>query len=188
MKKGKLTAVYGPMFSGKTTYLISQFDKGSGAVVFKPDLDARFTKRPVVVSHDQVEIPAVLVNHMLPQEMSLLVGDLVTVMIDEVNFFTDELIPVIRRFLREGRDVYVAGLSYDSERLSWEPMATLIAMADEKMELTARCDGKGCTAPAIWSYRKLPKEARVKVAGADEYGAACEEHYDQLHHNPKRKK
>ena len=49
MTKGKLTAVYGSMFSGKTTYLIEQFDKGSSAVVFKPDLDERYTKKPAVV-------------------------------------------------------------------------------------------------------------------------------------------
>ena len=49
MKKGKLIAVYGPMFSGKTTYLIEQFDKGRSAVVFKPDLDERYTKKPVVI-------------------------------------------------------------------------------------------------------------------------------------------
>ncbi len=190
MKKGKLIAVYGPMFSGKTTYLIEQFDKGRSAVVFKPDLDERYTKKPVVISHDQVMIPAVLVDNNHPGEMQSLVADFMTVMIDEVNFFHDSLIAVVEQFLSEGRDVFIAGLTFDSERNVWDPMTKLVAMAEEKIEMTARCDGEGgkCSNPAIFSYRKIPKEELVRVAGADEYGAACAKHYVQLHHKPTGKK
>lgn len=188
-KKGILTAIYGPMFSGKTTYLIEQFDKGKSAVVFKPDLDERYTKKPVVVSHNQEMIPAVLVNHLKPEEMKSLVADFNVVMIDEVNFFHESLIGIIKTFLAEGRDVYVAGLFLDSERNIWGPMSTLIAMADEKVEVSARCDGDGgkCKSPAVLTYRKIPKTEQVRVAGADEYGAACELHYETLHHRPKGK-
>lgn len=187
MKKGILTAVYGPMFSGKTTCLIEQFDKGASAVVFKPDLDERYTKKPVVISHNQAMIPAVLVNHLKPEEMRELVGDFKTVMIDEANFFHDSLIEIIKTFLREGRNVYVAGLYLDSERNVWGPMMTLIAMADKKVEVTARCDGDNgtCKSPAVLTYRKIPKTEQVRVAGADEYGAACELHYEELHHRPR---
>lgn len=190
MKKGTLTAVYGPMFSGKTTYLIEQFDKGKSAVVFKPDLDERYTKKPVVVSHNQEMIPAVLVNHLKPEEMRDLVGDFKVVMIDEVNFFHESLIEVIKTFIEEGRNVYVAGLYLDSERNVWGPMTTLIEMADKKVEVTARCDGdKGkCQSPAVLTYRKIPKTEQVRVAGADEYGATCELHYEELHHRPRGKK
>jgi thymidine kinase len=187
MKKGKLTAVYGPMFSGKTTYLIDQFDRGKSTVVFKPDLDERYTKKPVVVSHNQAMIPAVLVNHLKPEEMKDLVADFKVIMIDEVNFFHESLITMVKQFLREGRDVYVAGLFLDSERNIWGPMTTLIKLADVKVEVTARCDGQGgkCKSPAILSYRKIPKTEQVRVAGVDEYGATCELHYEELHHRPK---
>ena len=190
MKKGKLIAVYGPMFSGKTTYLIEQFDKGSSAVVFKPDLDERYTKKPVVISHNQVMIPAVLVNHMRPEEMRALVGDFKVVMIDEVNFFHDSLIETVDQFLNEGRDVFVAGLFLDSECNVWGPMTKLIEMADKKVEVSAKCDGEEgkCKSSATLTYRKIPKTEQVRVAGADEYGAACEMHYEKLHHRPKGNK
>lgn len=189
MTKGKLVAVYGPMFSGKTTYLIEQFDKGASAVVFKPDLDERYTKKPVVISHNQAMIPAVLVNHLKPEEMKDLVGDFKVVMIDEVNFFHDSLIDTVKTFLDEGRDIYVAGLALDSERQIFGPMTRLIELADETVEVAARCDGDGakCKEPATLSYRKIPKTEQVRVAGADEYGAACTKHYDGLHHRPKGK-
>jgi thymidine kinase len=189
MKKGTLVAVYGPMFSGKTTYLIEQFGGGENAVVFKPDLDERFTKKPLVVSHNQEMIPAVLVNHLKPDEMKALVADFKKVMIDEVNFFHESLIEVVKQFLNEGRDVYVSGLYLDSERVVWGPMAALIEMADKKIPVTARCDGDdgACKSPAVLSYRKIPKIEQVRVAGADEYGATCELHYEQLHHRPSGK-
>ncbi len=189
MTKGKLVAVYGSMFSGKTTYLIEQFDKGQSAVVFKPDLDERYTKKPMVVSHTQAMIPAVLVNHLKPEEMRELVGDFKVVMIDEVNFFHDSLLEIVKSFLEEGRDVYVAGLYLDSERNVWGPMTALIAIADNKVEVTARCDGDAgtCKSPAVLTYRKIPKTEQVRVAGADEYGATCELHYEELHHRPKGK-
>jgi thymidine kinase len=189
MKKGQLTAIYGPMFSGKTTYLIEQFDKGASTVVFKPDLDERYTKKPLVVSHNQEMIPAVLVNHLKPEEMKVLVADFKVVMIDEANFFHESLLGVIEQFLNEGRDVYVAGLYLDSERNIWGPMTSLIAVADKKIEVTARCDGEAgkCTSPAVLTYRKTPKLEQVRVAGADEYGATCELHYEQLHHRPSGK-
>jgi len=187
MKKGKLIAIYGPMFCGKTTYLIEQFDKGVSAVVFKPDLDERYTKKPLVVSHNQEMIPAVLVNHLKPEEMKSLVADFKVVMIDEVNFFHESLLSVIEQFLSEGRDVYVAGLYLDSERIVWGPMTTLIGIADSKIEMTAHCDGEGgkCQSPAILTYRKISKTEQVRVAGSDEYGATCELHYEELHHRPR---
>lgn len=183
MKKGKLSVIYGPMFSGKTTYLIKQFGNGEGTVVFKPDLDQRYTKQPVVVSHDKAEIPAVLVNNLKPEEMNWLVGEFARVMIDEVNFFVDSLIPVVKQFLNDGRDVYVSGLVLDSEGGVFGPMTKLVAIADEKIEVSARCDGQGgkCKNPATLSYRKIPKTEQVKVGGVDEYGACCSKHYDQLH-------
>ncbi|MBP9670555.1 hypothetical protein KBD75_04100 [Candidatus Woesebacteria bacterium] len=189
MIKGKLTAIYGPMFSGKTTYLIQQFDRGASTVVFKPDLDERYTKKPLVVSHNQEMIPAVLVNHLKPEEMKALVADFKVVMIDEVNFFHESLIGVIKQFLSEGRDVYVAGLYQDSERNLWGPMTALIELADKKVEVTARCDGDNgqCKSPAVLTYRKIPKVEQVRVAGADEYGATCELHYEGLHHRPSGK-
>lgn len=182
-KRGRLVAIFGPMFSGKTTYLIEQFDRGKNTVVFKPDLDQRYTKKPVVISHNKEMIPAVLVNNLKPEEMTSLVADYRCVMIDEVNFFDESLIAIVKGFLAEGREVYVAGLTHFADGEAWGPMNKLIAMSDEKVELTANCDGRAgkCRAPATRSYRKRVSKAKISVAGPEEYGAACEKHYRELH-------
>lgn len=187
MKRGKLVAIAGPMFAGKTSYLIKVYGEGRGVVVFKPDLDKRYTKRPVVVSHDRREIPSVLVNNDRPEEMLELVAEAKTVLIDEVNFFADSIREVVEKLRNQGVDVYVAGLNRYADGDEWGAMNALTQIADERYELTARCDGEGgkCKSPATRSYRKIPNMERVQVAGADEYGAACEEHYRKLHHAPR---
>lgn len=190
-KKGKLRVVWGPMFSGKTTYLIENFGQGHGVVVFKPDLEERYTKQPSVVTHDGLKIPAVLVDHRKPSEMKVLVGGAKLVLIDEANFFEPRvLVRTIREFLREGVDVCVDGLALDSELVVWEPMAGLIKMADESVELKAKCDGERgeCKAGAVYSYCKIPKKKRIQVAGEEIFGASCAEHYKGLHRRRLKKK
>jgi thymidine kinase len=188
MKKGKLVAIAGPMFAGKTTELIRIYGEGEGVVVFKPDLDKRYTKQPLVVSHDRVEIPSVLVNNDKPEEMLELIGETKTVLVDEVNFFTPSIVQVIEQLLTKGVDVYVAGLDRFADGGVWEPMAGLIKKADQVVMLTARCDGMEgeCKAPATRSYFKAPNMDKITVAGADQYGAACEQHYVELHHKGKQ--
>ena len=188
MKKGKLVAITGPMFAGKTTFLIKVYGDGDGVVVFKPDLDKRYTKRPVVVSHDRSEIPSVLVNNDRPEEILELVGESKKVLIDEVNFFGDQVVEVVKKLLNCGVDVYVAGLDRYADGDMWGSMQQFIQMAEEKHVLTARCDGEQgqCKNPATHSYRKVAEMDRVQVAGASEYGPACSEHYRILHHKPKQ--
>lgn len=191
LKRGKLTVVWGPMFSGKTTYLIENFGQGHGVVVFKPDLDERYTKKPAVVTHDGLKIPAVLVDHCAPSEMKILVGGSRLVLIDEANFFEPRaLVRTIQELLQEGVDVCVDGLALDSELAVWEPMAGLIKIADESIELKAKCDGDGgnCKRGAIYTYCKAPKKKRIEVAGAEVYGASCSKHYEELHHPRSKKK
>jgi thymidine kinase len=187
MSRGTLTAVYGPMFSGKTIYLIQQFGNGANTVVFKPSIDDRYTNRPAVVSSTKKEIPSVMVSHGHPEEMLQLVDDNERVFIDEANLFAMSLVTVVSELVNQGKQVYVSGLVLDSERNVWGPMTQILEMADEKVEVFARCDGDEgtCKNPATLSYRKIPKSEQVKVAGSDEYGACCETHYLKLHQPPK---
>lgn len=189
-KRGKLTVIWGPMFSGKTNWLIEKFGNGVGSVVFKPDLDARYTKEPLVISHDQDEMPAVLVNHRAPSEMLAMTEGVKRVLIDEANFFSQSLVEVIETMLEQGTDVCVDGLMLDSERVVWGPVKELLEKSDEEIELAARCDGDEgkCSREASLSYRKTPNKEQVRVAGSDEYGACCTDHYQDLHRKYKAKK
>lgn len=184
MKRGKLTTVTGPMFAGKSKILIEIYDSGANTVVFKPSIDTRYTNRPALVSKTNEEIPSVMVSPKDPDEMLELVDGSRRVIIDEANLFSQKLVETVTSLLKMGKQVFVGGLSLDSERVAWGPMNELIKLADEKVVLTARCDGENCSKVATLSYRKIPKTEQVKVGGVDEYGAACEDHYKILHHKP----
>lgn len=187
MRKGRLIAVCGPMFAGKTTLLIKEYGEGRGVVIFKPDLDRRFTKRPVLVTHDGEEIPSVLVNNDRPEEMLELVGEVDKVLVDEVNFFGQSLVAVVEELLARGKEVWVAGLDRYADGEPWGSMPRLKKLADRVYELTARCDGEGgkCREPAVYSYFKKPNMEKVTVAGVEEYGAACAKHHKELHQKSK---
>jgi len=59
--------------------------------------------------------------------------------IDEAQFFTGELVPVIRELLQNKKRVIVAGLDLDFRGEPFGIMPTLLALADEVTKLHAIC-------------------------------------------------
>src|SRR5689334_21897690 len=106
-----LTVIGGPMFSGKTTWLINYektLPKGTYEL-FKPTIDTRYGVHEYV-SHDGGRIPAHNLSVTNPQ-FSLLSSPINTILIDEVNFFDEKtLLPIIQEQLHKGRDIFAAGL------------------------------------------------------------------------------
>ena len=91
----KLTAVYGPMFAGKTTWIIKKISelegRGEKCLVFKPRLDNRYGKESKLHSHSGSSGQAILVDEQKPNQM-LYLWDVTsehhqTIIIDEVMFF-----------------------------------------------------------------------------------------------------
>lgn len=179
---------HGPMWSDKTTWLIDRCREKKKSIAFKPNIDNRYTAKAVLKSHSGTEAKAILVNKDRPKELLELAQKaegLERVIIDETNFFHRSLIKVIDQFIRQGIDVYAAGLMLDSDRKEFGPTKTLAALADEVIEGRARCDYRFangiCTRPAKYTYAKRKKDGQLVVGAADVYGAACEEHYHLLH-------
>lgn len=186
IKKGTLTVGHGPMFSGKTNWLIQEYGDGKGVLAFKPDIDTRYTTRPVLRSHSNQESPAILISL---GDIEVMLGEIRKavknrtirkIVVDEANFFPDDLADVLEVVLKEGVDVSVAGLLTDSERKDFGSTRALLKMADEVKAFTAHCDGEKCEVPAIYTYAKKQKQAQIVVGAGDIYGAACEAHYDEL--------
>ncbi len=100
-RRGTLTVGHGPMFSGKTSWLIREYGDGTGAIAFKPDIDKRYTARAVLSSHNHKESPAIMLSL---SELSVIVneavrakkkGGLTKILIDESNFFPDTIIDIV---------------------------------------------------------------------------------------------
>ncbi len=156
MQRGKLTLITGPMFSGKTTDLVNQMrileQHGRQRVIlFKPTQDTR-RSRTAAVTEDGLRMRATLVSAKQPEGMlqHILEKRAEIVGVDEVQFFNTRLAQVIEDILEFGCDVIAAGIDLDFRR---EPLATtalLLALADEVVKRTARCE---CGASARFSQR-----------------------------------
>jgi len=71
-RKGELTAIYGPMFSGKSGELIDQIESLGAvlkiSIMIKPDIDTRYD--PVqIVTHSGKKIDAFPVDTKTPQKI-----------------------------------------------------------------------------------------------------------------------
>jgi len=169
-----LTVVSGPMFAGKSEFLITFYhglreSRGWGAGyigVYKHALDKRYGAGEIVC-HSGKRIPAIPVGS--AEELYARIrsrGERV-VLVDEGQFFLDTdsdgsfaFVRVISHLLGRGLWVVVAGLDKDFRGLPFGPMADLLALADERISLFARC--AVCGAPATFTQRLVDgKPARA---------------------------
>ena len=91
--------------------------------------------------------------------------------IDEGQFFDNELVDVVNELARRGVRVIVAGLDQDYTGKPWEPMPQLLAIAEYITKTHAIC--MKCGQPANYSQRTFESEERVAVGAMGMYEARC---------------
>ncbi len=178
-KRGKLTVVYGPMFAGKTTWLVRHTEKlqkaGKQVSVFSPKLDDRYGKDAHLHAHSGLSTAATLVDEKhvgaMRDEFARL-GAGATAIFDEAMFFATDIVDTVTSLLEQGVDVVAAGLDLDYRRQPFGVMPTLMAMADEAVPLTAQC--YKCGETAAYTERLAGGEGEIVVGAADKYQPACE--------------
>jgi len=189
-KKGVLYVITGCMFSGKTEELIrilrrqiiANRKKPKSVVLFKPDIDNRYSTTHVV-SHNNMSLEADLIPWDRPE--LILEGinpDTGIVGIDEAQFFGPGIVKVVQKLMDFGIQVYVAGLKQDFRGDVFGSMGELLIKADFIVMLSAVCDVCGEAAtntqrliddqPAQWD------SPQVLVGGTDSYGARCNTHHE----------
>jgi len=177
----ELEAVFGPMYAGKTTYLIGRIKalqaSEKGVLVFKPTIDNRYGNEGELQAHNGARISAILVNEQEPveilREVKRLRLEAGWVVIDEAMFFPQALIGVIEE-LRKHYSVLVAGLDTNFRREPFGIMPQLIDEATKQVKLTANC--YQCGGVANYTMRKVGGE-EVMVGAGDMYLAACLKHH-----------
>lgn len=179
-KKGKLTVIAGPMFSGKTGKLIAIIDvfsrMGHTVLTVKPDIDTRYSTKKEIHSHDHQTSHALVINdsqfHLVEQTLE---GTGATkIIFDEVQFFHKEkVLTLIIRLKKQGMHIIAAGLLYDYLRKPFGATSDLMGLADERLELFSIC--QRCGSLARHSERiAIGRVKRVDVGAGDKYIAVCE--------------
>jgi thymidine kinase len=181
--RGRVEVIAGPMFAGKTEELLRRVRRaliaGSRVEVFTHVLDARSGGR--VASHAGLDSPSQAVRS-AGEIVPRIAPDTDMIAIDEGHFFGAELLDVVNEIARRGIVVVVAGLDVTFEGRPFEPLPSLMALAERVDKLTAICTV--CGADAIFHVRVAPSAVSdtelvpEHVGGAETYQARCRQHAD----------
>ena len=170
---GWIEVICGSMFSGKTEELIRRLKLAvyakQKAQVFKPRVDQRYDQK-LVVSHSQQSVVSTPVDR-AEQILSHLHPDTQVVGIDEVQFFGPEIVSVCETLANRGLRVICAGLDQDYRGRPFDPMPTLMAVAEFVTKLQAIC--VVCGNPANRTQRIAAGGGRVMVGASEAYEARC---------------
>ncbi|MBN3521457.1 thymidine kinase [Algoriphagus lutimaris] len=171
-RKGQIEVICGSMFSGKTEELIRRLNRAKIArqkvEIFKPSIDKRYSESEVV-SHNENTIRSTPVD--FAGDILLLSGDCDVVGIDEVQFFDNEIVSVAQKLSRQGKRVILAGLDMDFEGNPFEPMPSLMAIAEFVTKVHAIC--MKCGDLAAFSLRLSDSKQKVMLGEKEAYEARC---------------
>ncbi len=175
---GAVEVVCGCMFSGKSTELIRRIEVaregGLKVQVFNSILDKRYEKKGIA-THDKKKMDAVNVEK-AEDILDLVDADTLVVAIDEVNFFTEDIVAVVQKLAHAGKRVICCGLDLDYLGVPFGSTAKLLAVADDAMKLSAVCTQ--CGKPARRTNRLAEVKSRIYVGGSDDYDARCVDCFD----------
>ncbi len=178
---GKLTVITGPMYSGKTTELLSYveiYTLGKKDIkVFKPSIDKRYGVEKIR-SHSGIEVDAIVINK--PEEIhDYINGKTQGVFVDEVQFLDDTLFSVVKELLDRDIDVFCAGLDLSFKQNPFRTTMKLLALANEVIKKRAVCSMCG-EHTATLSYKTTGGESEIDVGGKEKYIAVCRDCYNKL--------
>ncbi len=170
---GWIEVICGPMFSGKSEELIRRLRRaqiGKRRVqIFKPLLDQRFSE-DYIVSHSEQRLPSEVISNS-KEVWERVDGRTEVIGIDEVQFLDAGIVEVIGKLADMGKQVIVAGLDQDYLGNPFEPVPTLLALAEYITKTLAVC--VRCGNPANHTQRLIASEERIVVGAGGVYEARC---------------
>lgn len=180
-KPWEVSLVTGPMFSGKSEYMMARVRRAliAGLKVLYV-VPAKDDRRGIgrVVSNAGTDLDACGVSPVVVAEISDLdtrreyVLDHDLVIFDEVQLYDAE--DAFDRIMAYGAAtrVLVGGLDLDSRNRPFGVVPKLLIYADHIIKLTAVC--ASCKSEnATRTFRRIPGDAQIVIGGADAYEARC---------------
>ncbi len=183
--KGRLEVVCGSMFSGKTEELMRRLKRADYAnqkvLALKHHLDKRRCVVPdSLTSHQGRERFAFMIGDNafgIEHILEMATTDIAVVGIDEVQFFSPEIVDIICTLVERGKRVIVAGLDLDFRGEPFGVMPVLMAIADEVTKFKAICTK--CGHDAHHTQRLVNgnpakyDDPLILIAAAECYEARC---------------
>jgi thymidine kinase len=181
---GKLELIIGPMYSGKSSCLISRIRQheilGMSIMVLTHSSDTRYSDDAKVSSHDKVHIDATNCVALLPILDTDEYKTAEVVCVEEAQFFEDIYEFVVKAVEEHQKHLIVSGLDGDFQRQPYRQILDLIPLADIVERKNALCIQCRDGTLASFSKRIVSSEDRLLIGGKNTYIPVCRFHYN--HH------
>lgn len=178
--EGIIEVITGPMFSGKSEELIKRIIILSYAeiptLVVKPAIDNRFSETEIK-SRNGTSIKSFSVDKTKDIKELFEKGNYKSVVIDEAQFFDEDIIDFVDHLANKGIRVIVCGLDQDFKRRPFKIMANIMSIADDIVKLKAVC--LVCKNAASCSFRTSASSDTIEIGDIEKYEARCR----QCHEN-----
>lgn len=178
----KLIVVYGCMYSGKSSFLLRSIQEKrsqrKNVLLCKPSLDTRYAIDEVV-THNGESLPCSVFAD--PADLFTFVENserldpFDVVAMDEVQFFSRNILAVVDQFLAMGKTVLCAGLDTDWQGQPFGSVPELIDKACEKVHIQSLCGT--CKRPASWNQRLINETADILLGSHGIYEPRCDDHF-----------
>ena len=138
---GSIEVICGPMFAGKTEEIIRRVKRlyyaKKKVLVFKPAIDNRYSDDNIV-SHNKQMLDAISIAD-IRDVFNYVDLSTAAVVLDEAQFFSDDIVGVVNELADAGKRVIIGGLDTDFRGEPFGPMPRLLALAESVTKLTAIC-------------------------------------------------
>ena len=168
------------MFSGKSEELIRRLKRARIArqrvLCYKPDVDLRYHRTHIASHSAQTHEACPVTSVEQLRELLMPQLDIVEVIgIDEVQFLSAAILPLVDELVTGGKRVLAAGLDMTFTAEPFGPVPALMALADKVTKLSAVC--MVCGQSAIHTQRLGQSQELVVVGAAGLYEARCRAHF-----------
>ena len=181
---GYLEIAIGPMFSGKTSWLLEIYNQhtfcSKNVVVINHSEDTRYHET-MLSTHDKKMIPCIHAANLHENDensdLFQKVYESDVVLINEGQFF-DGIIDFVTNMLNKKKLVYICGLDGDFKRKKFGDLLDLIPICDKVYKLRSLCAICKNGTRAIFSKRLIDNDSQ-KVIGSDIYVPVCRKCYQE---------
>ena len=176
-----LEVVMGPMFSGKSSYVLSYVRRhmatGMKVLVIKPNIDNRFSDKPEIVTHNDERIACTIWDVSKELYLSSEICCHNYIVFEEAQFFKG-LAKTVASLLtgKCNRHILVVGLDGDANQKPFGEIFDCIPYATSVLKLNAMCLKCKDGTPAHYTVRKESSDSQVDVGGSEKYLAVCLKH------------
>lgn len=174
----KLTVVIGPMFAGKSTFIINKVEElKESYLAIKPLIDNRYSKDEIV-SHDKKKIDAITVTNLFDYINDNEINCYDNIFIDEAQFFNDIQETIEFLEYNYNGNIYVCGLNADFKRKPIGYINAILSKADDIIFLKGQCFN--CPESSSFSLKITCDDSQIDVGGEDKYRPVCGKCYQHF--------